>query len=294
MLQALGFFALLEAAGLAAAPLAGLLFARLPGAGLGFAKPLGVLLVGWLAWMAASLRVVHYGRWTIVGAFAVVAVAGALVAARQRGLERRLAEAGEGAGGGPLRRWRRARLAARALPAEDPSRRGLLLGAEAVFAVVYAATALVVSYAPDVWNTEKPMDMAFVDAIGVSRSFPPHDPWMAGEPLNYYYLGHLVLSLPAQVLGLEPSVGYNLALAALAGLSAAAVFTLAGSVWAAARVRARGGPVGAGLAAVALCLVLGNLAGAKAWLDAKRPPHDYDWFAPSRVIKDTINEIPSF
>src|SRR5437763_15368416 len=86
MLHALGFFALLEAAGLAAVPLAGLLFSRLPGAGLGFAKPLGVLLVGWLAWMAASLGVVDYGRWTIVGAFAVVAVPGPLVGARRRAI----------------------------------------------------------------------------------------------------------------------------------------------------------------------------------------------------------------
>ena len=45
MLEALGFFALAEVVGLAAAPLAGLAFGRLPGAGLGFAKPLGLLLV---------------------------------------------------------------------------------------------------------------------------------------------------------------------------------------------------------------------------------------------------------
>ena len=32
----------------------------------------------------------------------------------------------------------------------------------------------------------------------------------------------------------------------------------------------------------------------REWLDAKDPPGDYDWFAASRVIKDTINEIPSF
>ena len=55
MLEALGFFALVEVAGLAAMPLAALVLARLPGAGLGFAKPLGLLLIGWIAWMAAIL-----------------------------------------------------------------------------------------------------------------------------------------------------------------------------------------------------------------------------------------------
>ena len=40
--------------------------------------------------------------------------------------------------------------------------------------------------------------------------------------------------------------------------------------------------------------MLGNLAGAKEWLDASDPPAGYDWFATSRVIPDAINEIPAF
>ena len=81
MLQALGFFALVEVVGLAAVPLAGLVFGRLPGAGLGFAKPLGLLLVTWAVWMAVSLGIVSYSTATVVGAAAVLAVAGALAAA---------------------------------------------------------------------------------------------------------------------------------------------------------------------------------------------------------------------
>jgi len=297
MLEALGFFALVEVAGLAAAPLAALVLGRLPGAGLGFAKVLGLLLIGWLAWLAVSLGVAPYGRTTILGAAALVAVAGALVALRQRRLARRLRAAR--APRSALGRWRRQRLEARALPAEDPVRRRLALGAEAVFAVTFAAMALLVAYAPDVWNTEKPMDMMLMNAVEGSASFPPPDPWMAGETVDYYYLGHLLLGQPAHVLGLDPGVGYNLALAALFGLSAAAVFTLAGTLWAAAQPgapagRSTGGPVGAGLAAVALALVLGNLAGAREWLEATDPPAGYDWFATSRVVPDTINEIPAF
>jgi YYY domain-containing protein len=292
MLEALGYFALVEVAGLAAAPLAALVLGRLPGAGIGFAKVLGLLLIGWLVWMAASLGVAPYGPAAIAVAFAVVAVAGLLAAWRQRRLARRLEQAGEPRG--VLARWRRERLLARALPAEDPVRRRLALGSEAVFAVAFAAMALLVAFEPDVWNTEKPMDMMLMNAVQGSSSFPPRDPWMAGETVDYYYLGHLLLALPAHVLALEPGVGYNLALAGLFGLSAAAAFTLAGTLWAAAGVRATGGPVGAGLAAVALCLVLGNLAGAREWLRASDPPAGYDWFATSRVIPDTINEFPAF
>src|SRR5215210_5223582 len=152
MLEALGFFALVEAVGLAAAPLAALVFGRLPGAGLGLAKPLGLLLVGWLVWMAGSLGVAGYGPATILVCFAIVAAAGLLAGLRQRALAERLATTDEPRG--RLRRRRRERLLARALPPDDPHRRPLLIGAEAVFAVAFVAMAVLVAFAPDVWDTE--------------------------------------------------------------------------------------------------------------------------------------------
>ena len=295
MLQALGFFALVEAVGLAAAPLAALAFGRLPGSGLGFAKPLGVLLLTWAVWLLGSVGFLPYSTGGTIALIVVLGLAGSAAALRQRVLASRL----RSRAGGESRwaRWRASRLEVRALPAGDPVRRSLWLGAEVVFVVAFAAMALLVAYSPDVWGTEKPMDMAFINAINASDHFPPHDPWMSGEDLNYYYLGHLAMALPIRILGTAPDQGYNLALAVLFALSCTAVFTLAGTLWAAARAtRAdlRGGPVGVGAAAVVLCMVLGNLAGVRAWLDAANPPGDYDWFAPSRVIPDAIDEFPSF
>jgi YYY domain-containing protein len=294
VLEALGFFALIEVVGLAAAPLASLAFGRLPGAGLGFAKPLGLLLLTWAVWMIASVGIAPYTTTTVIVTAAVMALAGGLVAGRQRALRMRLAEPRSGGWWSRLRAdW----LAARALPSEDPARRPLWIGSEILFAVAFAAMVLLVSYSPDVWGTEKPMDMAFVNAANASSSFPPHDPWMAGEDLNYYYLGHLAMAMVIRVTGVAPDVGYNLAFALLAALTAVAVFTLAGTLWAAARGRlaaVRGGPVAAGLAAVVVCVVLGNLVGLREWLDAANPPSDFDWFAPSRVIPGTINEFPWF
>jgi YYY domain-containing protein len=291
MLEALGFFALIEAIGLSATPLAGLAFGRLPGAGLGFAKPFGLLLVTWAVWMAGSLGLVSYGTTTVVVAIVLLAVAGVLAAARQRALAARLEQRRDAGGWWARRRadW----LAARALPTEDPVRRQLWIGSEAVFAVVFAVMALLVAFSPDVWGTERPMDMALVNAVNASSSFPPHDPWMAGEDLNYYYLGHLAMATLIRVVGVAPDEGYNLAFALLVALTASAVFTLAGTLWAAARA-ARGGPVAVGVTAVVVCLVLGNLAGVRTWLDSVDPPGGYDWFAPSRVIPGTITEFPWF
>src|SRR5215218_8917943 len=59
--EALRFWALIELIGLGAAPLAGVLLARLPGSGLGLGKVLGLLLVTWLVWLGGSSTLVPYG-----------------------------------------------------------------------------------------------------------------------------------------------------------------------------------------------------------------------------------------
>src|SRR4051794_36214455 len=216
MVAALALFVVLEAVGLLAAPLTALVLGRLPGAGLGFSKLFGLLLVTWLVWFAASLDIAPYGRGLIVGVLVLLALAGVLVGLRLRAV-------GERAKGSRRRRLKRL-----ALP-EDAVRRRLFWGAELVFAAFYALGALFASTAPDVWDTEKPMDMAFITAINASPHFPPHDPWMSGETLNYYYLGHVVFAWPLQVLGLRPDAGYLLAWGTLVGLTATAVYAFAGT-----------------------------------------------------------------
>ena len=200
--------------------------------------------------------------------------------------------------GGAGERPRRQRLKRLALP-DDPVRRRLFWGAEIVFAVIYALGVLFASFAPDVWNTEKPMDMAFITALNASEHFPPHDPWMSGETLNYYYLGHLVLAWPIKLLGLRPDAGYLLCWGALIGAHRHRGLHVRGHAVGGRAGRPcerapRGGPVFAGLVAAALVAILGNLAGVRTWLRADDPPRDYAWFEPSRVIPNTINEFPSF
>jgi YYY domain-containing protein len=256
--EALRFWALLELIGLGAAPVAGLLLARLPGAGLGLGKVLGLLLVTWLVWLGGSARVIPYGWLSAAGWIAVLCVAGCLA-------------------------WRRAG------PIEpDPLRARLFWAAELVFLAGFALMVVLVAHAPDVWNTEKPMDMALVNAANRARTFPPLDPWLAGAHVNYYYLGHLALAVPVKLTGVAPDRGYNVAVAALFALTASALFTLGATLWAA--IRGAPGARRAGLGAVAVVGVLGNLGGARE-LFAAGP---YDWFAPSRVIPDAITEFPWF
>ncbi len=288
MTEALRFWALIELIGLGAAPLAGVLLARLPGAGVGLGKVLGLMLVTWLVWLGGSTTLVPYGGFSAAMWIALVCALGLL--AWVRGWEGRRAVArGEPRGWLARRRWRR--LAER-VPEPDPLRARLFWGAEAVFLVAFAAMALLVAYSPDVWNTEKPMDMAFLNASNRAQTFPPEDPWLAGADLNYYYVGQLAMAIVVKLTAVAPDHGYNLAVAALFALTAAAVFTVGGTLWGAAR--GPRGAVRAGIAAVGLVVVAGNLEGARLLIADGGPLRDYDWFAASRVIEDTINEFPWF
>ena len=79
-----------------------------------------------------------------------------------------------------------------------------------------------------------------------SSSFPPHDPWMAGEDLNYYYLGHLRDGAADAGHRLGARRGLQPRARAARRASATAVFTLGGTLWAAARPRLAGVRGGAG------------------------------------------------
>ena len=137
--------------------------------------------------------------------------------------------------------------------------RRFLIWSEALGLRAFAGMALLVAYSPDVWQTEKPMDMAFINAAGNARLFPPEDPWMAGEDLNYYYFGHLMASGLVRLSAVAPDVGYNLAVATF--------FSSRSWPPSGSRTRSAGRAV-IGLWGVALCVVAGTIGSGARALDA--------------------------
>ncbi|MGD2105362.1 MAG: DUF2298 domain-containing protein, partial [Anaerolineae bacterium] len=81
MLNVLSWWLLIQLLGLAALPLAYRLFARLPGRGYAFAKPLGLLVTSYFLWLGSSLGYLHN---TAGGAIVSLVLTGAVSIAAYR------------------------------------------------------------------------------------------------------------------------------------------------------------------------------------------------------------------
>ncbi|MSQ06126.1 MAG: hypothetical protein EXR54_04920 [Dehalococcoidia bacterium] len=222
----------LELLGLLAFPLAFVLFRRLPDRGFTLAKPLALLLFAYVFWLLGLTHIVPASRWTIAGILAAAALPAGWLLRRHAAEVRHFL----------LAHWR------------------TLLAAEAVFLGFLALWLLLVSQSPAINHTEKPMDFAFLNAILRSAHFPPEDPWLAGQPISYYYFGHLMMAFLVKLTAVPSSVGYNLAVASIPALTAAAAFGLLYNLVrlsGAGQVRA----VAFGLLAPLLVTLMGNLEG---------------------------------
>ncbi len=243
--------------GWAAFPIAFTALGGLPDKGYALSRVLGLLLLSYLPWLAASLKLLPFTRGTILLALAaILALSAALF-------------------------WRRRA----AMTAFLRERRGYILLVELLGLGLFALMIAIRLGNPDVWDViwggEKPMDLSYFTAVMRSTTFPPYDPWLAGGAINYYYYGFVFVGALTKLLGIMPAVAYNLALPMLFSMTGLGVFGLAWNLVRAAsderrgtsgerRVASgefrtayaelRGRAAAAGFVAVALALLLGNLA----------------------------------
>lgn len=269
MWDALKVLAVTGGIGAATLPLTGVLLAGLPGAGAGISRPLGLLLAGFAVWLIVSVGVVPY---TTVTAWCAV---GGLFAV-----------------GLWVRRTRRRAMRATGASRATPEDRALLLGAEVVFVVAFVLGCLLTAFAPDVVGTEKPMDMMLLDTSMTSRQLPPRDLWLAGEELNYYYLGSWLLGFVMKVAAVAPDRAYNLGVGLVFGLSCSAVFGVAGALARAVAGARRAVPAAA--VATGFTMLAGNLQGLKLVLEHDGPVRSLNWFAASRVTPGGADDFPFF
>jgi YYY domain-containing protein len=262
MSAAVAVWAVLLLLGLAAQPIVAVALRGLPGAAAGMARPLGLLLAAFPLWLLASLKIVPYGTASAWASVALLVAVGAYFAIRHRG-------SGE-------QRYRR-----------------LLPGAaELVFTAAFLIGLFVVSHRPDVWGTERPLDMALVNTVDASRHFPPLDPWLSGHDLNYYYFGQYLMAFVIRLAGVAPDEGYNVCVALVFALSASAAFGLGGM--AAGLIRGVRGTLLGATALSGLAVFAGNAFGTHLLFKHDGPIEAMNWFSVTRVVPGAVNDFPAF
>ena len=195
MADALAWYLVLALVGAASLLPASLLLGRLASGGVLYARALGLAVLAYLAWLPGALGLASYGTGAAWAAVAALLALSAYLAWRDTALPRAL--------------WRRRRL---------------LLAGEALFAVLFVLLLLARAQAPAAAGTEKPMDLRLLAAIDGAAEFPPADPWFAGEPISYYYLGHVGVDAVGGLAGVGIGAAFTLGVAtagAAAGVAAA-------------------------------------------------------------------------
>lgn len=251
------------------------LFAAFPGLkdrGYPLARLAGLLFTAWLAWLAASLKLARFTNGLLLFCMLVLLFIG-IYFARKKQAE---------------------------LAAYLRSRRTNLIGFEGLFLALFLAALVVRLGNPDLWNPwlggEKPMDFAFFNAVLKAVYFPPEHPWFSGNYINYYYYGYVVAAVPTRLLGILPSIAFNLILPTWFAFTGGGIFSAAYNIIASRRSdeeglsgdlpwmqkpRRRinlGAAAAAGTAAVVLMLLIGNLYQVRQLVkylpDAAAPPVD--------------------
>ena len=109
----------------------------------------------------------------------------------------------------------------------------LVIAEEGLFIASFLALSYIRSQEPSIHGLEKFMDFGFINSILRSTHFPPLDMWYGpdaqapnGYPINYYYFGHLGTAVMIRLTNLPSQIGYNLMLAFIFAQSMSASFSL--------------------------------------------------------------------
>jgi len=291
-------------------PMTMVLFHQFKDKGWIFSKAIGLAVTGWLVWYLASCRLFKF---TVANCYIVTAVCFGLniLLLYYYGKKRKKGDLR----GNPYLGINGDNLVAAA-------------ATELVFFVAFLFWTYLRAFKPEIMgNTEKFMDYGLMVSIDNAVYMPAEDMWLAGETINYYYLGQYLCTFVKRLSGVAIEKSYNLSLMMVAGFACAMPYSLMNQVASdfarckPARVKGKleiteeragawFGPVIGLVAGLAVCFagnmhytVVNGIAlkneKVKEWLSIDR---DFYWFpdatryigyAPDRPDK-TIHEFPSY
>jgi YYY domain-containing protein len=266
--EAFRWWFLTEILGVLSLPLLFRLLRTLGDRGYGMSKFVGIFAVTYLNWILCAV-VLRNTRLSILLCIVIFAITAALLLPGT---------------------WRR-------IFAFVRNRWKLVLAIELIYLVGFLFFLNVRSYSPEITfnprqsGAEKFDNFALLNSLFRSEHFPPKDAWFLDHTVNYYYFGHMEWATLGKLLGYEPGVTFNLALATLFALTLIGGFSLVYNLtrkkrWA--------------LLAAFAAAVFGNLDGLLQVVGGTRflkfPEYftHIDFWRSSRMIDGTITEFPYF
>lgn len=242
MADFVSWYVILLLVGWAGLPLAQRFLTNLPDRGYTLAKPLGLLVWGFAFWLLTSLGWLQNTTGGVLFAFALLIGLSFWSAGGWKGFKGAFSHV-----------------------FNEKTR--LVFISEGLFLLAFILWALMRAANPQVSGTEKPMEMAFINAILRSPTFPPQDPWLSGYAISYYYFGYVIVAMLIRITGVVSGVGFNLAVASWFALVAVASYGVLFNILSAAnRSREEQGqrpfsPQWQALLAPVLLLIVSNLGG---------------------------------
>ena len=228
MLSFFSWYLAVSFIGLLTFPLAYRLFPALADRGYSLSRALGLLLWGYIFWLLASLGVLPNNLSGLILALLILAGLSAWAFWRTSRDQ-------QTADDQPSLAPRPSPLVTRHSSPLTPhsslvtwlkSNLRLIFTTEFLFLLAFAFWAAVRAANPEISGAEKPMELAFINAILRSPTFPPSDPWLSGYAISYYYFGYVMTAMLAKLTGVLGSVAFNLMLALLFALSAIGAYGL--------------------------------------------------------------------
>jgi YYY domain-containing protein len=180
-------------------PLIYRLMPGLPDRGYAFSRILGLLLTGYIYWILVSFGYLSNDAGGVVFAIGIITT---LSITSMIGIHYQ-----------KLGNWLKKQFS-------------LVFVVEILFLGAFAFWTLVRSYNPEIVATEKPMELAFLNAVLRTQGFPPHDPWLSGYAISYYYFGYILIGMMAQLTFTHAGIAFNLGIALIFSLSAIGAYGL--------------------------------------------------------------------
>ena len=276
MLNFITWYLTLTLLGLLTFPLTYHLFPKFADRGYSFARTAGLLIWAYAFWMLASLGVAQNDIGGILLGLAVLA--GLSLLATLKSTDKDFVA--------PFQ-WMRDNLK-------------LVLSVEALFLISFSFIAIIRAANPEALGTEKPMELAFINAILRSPTFPPRDPWLSGYAISYYHFGYIITAMLAKLTATAGSVAFNLMLALVFSLSAIGSYGILYNLLTPATAHRKLNTEYRSLLAPLFLLLISNFEGFLELLHQKgifwnaNPQNFWIWLDMKELSRDpaTLGEIP--